>query len=408
MTRSRPTVVSVFNRYRERGGEEEVVDAEADLLERHGWRVLRATARSRDPVDLRDRLRLARDGFWSSSWRRDLGRTLARERPDVVHVHNTFPLISPAVLYACREAGVPVVHTLHNYRLFCAAATLFRDGRPCRDCVGRLPWPALLHRCYQRSLPRTLVAAGAQALHRALGSWRRGVDLFIAPTAFSRRIFVEAGLPAARVAVKPNFVHPDPGPSAGPGEYALFAGSLSEGKGVGDLVAAWRQLEVPLRVVGGGPLEGAVRELAARRPNVEYLGRRGRIDVLSALGGARFLVFPSRWYECCPLAVLEAFARGVPVLAADGGAAAEMIEGGALGWSFPAGRPRALAAVAAAAWADDAGARERGRCARLAFERRYTAGDNYRRLAKLYRRVRRRPAAEAPRRRRAGQLDATG
>lgn len=387
MSSAPPTVLTVCNRYRERGGEEVVFEAEAELLERHGWRVERLTAQSREPGGIGDRLRLARDSFWSPGWHRRLAERLARRRPDLVHLHNTFPRISPSVVHACRAAGVPVVHTLHNYRLLCTAATLLRDGRPCQDCLGRAPWPALLHRCYQGSLARTAVAAGATAFHRLQGSWARGVELFITPTEHARRVFVAGGLPAARLAVKPNFVHPDPGTRAGRGEYALFVGRLSPEKGVEDLLAAWRDLDVPLRIVGSGPLAAAVQDQANRRSPVEYLGWRDRAEVLEILRRARFLVFPSRARECGPLAVLEAFACGVPVLAAAGGAAEEMIAGAGAGWLFPAGEPEALAALAGTAWADPAAIGNRGRRARLAFERNYTAEINYRALDRLYRRV---------------------
>lgn len=387
MTDAPPTVLSVCNRYRQRGGEEQVFEAEADLLERHGWRVERFTAQSRDPAGIGDRLRLARDTVWAAGRRRDLAERLARRPPDLVHIHNTFPLLSPAVLHACRAARVPVVHTLHNYRLLCAAATLLRDGRPCTDCVGRPPWPALLHRCYQDSLTRTAVLVGSTALHRGLGSWSRGVDLFIAPSEQTRRVFLEAGFPADRIAVKPNFVHPDPGPGSGRGDYALFVGRLSAEKGVEDLLAAWRELDVPLRIVGSGPLAGAVAELASRRAGVEYLGQRERSEVLALLERARFLIFPSRLRECGPLTVLEALARGVPVLAASGGAAEETIAAPRAGWLCPPGDPPALAALAATAWGDAAGTAERGRQARRLFEQSYTAEANYRALARLYRGV---------------------
>lgn len=387
MTATPPTVLSIHSRYRERGGEDQVFEAEAELLERHGWRVFRWTAEAPAPSGGLERLKLARDTFWSPDQRRRLGALLAAEQVDVVHVHNTFPRISPAVIGACRAAGVPVVHTLHNYRLLCAAGIFLRDGAPCEDCVGRaLPWPAVVHRCYHSSLPRTSVLAGATVLHRALGVWAGGIDLWIAPSEFTRGRFVAAGFAAERLAVKPNFVDPDPGVRPDAGRHALYVGRLSKEKGVATMMRAWRRLDIPLKVAGSGPMTDEVEELARRHPSaaIECLGRVSRAEVFRLLHGARFLVFPSEWYECCPLAILEAFACGVPVVSSALGAAAELVGGGERGWTFTAGAAAELAGACRRAWDDiDAGV-ALGTRARRAFEERFSAEPAYRELLQIY------------------------
>lgn len=167
--------------------------------------------------------------------------------------------------------------TLHNYRLLCVNALFFREGRVCEDCLGCLPWRGVVHGCYRDSWTASVVVAGMLAVHRALRTWDL-VDRYIALTDFARRKFLEAGLPPEKVVVKPNFVHPDPGPGEGRGGYALFVGRLSPEKGVGTLLKAWKRLggKVPLKIVGDGPIAGEVRRAAERLSGVEWLGRKAR------------------------------------------------------------------------------------------------------------------------------------
>src|SRR5205814_1104988 len=165
------------------------------------------------------------------------------QRPRVAHFHNTFPLISPAAYYAARAEGVGVVQTLHNFRLLCPNALFFRDGKVCEDCLGRpVAWPGVVHGCYRGSRAASAATAVMTAAHRALGTWRTAVDVYVALTEFSRQKFIAGGLPAEKIAVKANFVYPDPGPGAGAGGYAVFVGRLSAEKGVETLLAAWRPL----------------------------------------------------------------------------------------------------------------------------------------------------------------------
>jgi glycosyltransferase involved in cell wall biosynthesis len=230
---------------------------------------------------------------------------------------------------------------------------------------------------------------GATLLHRAVGIWARGVDLFVAPSEFTRGRLVAAGLEPGRLVVKPNFVDPDPGVRTSPGRYGLYVGRLSESKGVGTLLQAWRELDIPLKIAGEGPMAGEVEELARQQSpeKFEYLGRLSRTQVFRALHGARFLVFPSRSYECCPLTILEAFACGVPVVASGLGAAAELLADGECGWQFTAGDPKQLASAAKRAWHDLEAGRRLGARARHRFEERFSARPAYRDLLAVYGRV---------------------
>jgi glycosyltransferase involved in cell wall biosynthesis len=342
------------------------------------------------PAGMRAAAVLATESLWSRRWRARFARLLAEERIDLVHVHNLFPVFSPSILYASASAGVPVVHTLHNYRLICPKATLYRDGGVCEDCPrASVPWPGVRHRCYHRSHAQSATVASMLTLHRWLGTWRDKVDAYIVLTEFARAKFAAAGLPGEKIFVKPNFVDPDPRPGLVAGRRgALFVGRLSEEKGISTLLAAWRTLDIPLTIVGDGPLEARVRRVARDSEGViEYVGRQPHDDVLRRLGQVEFLVFPSEWYEGMPLSVIEAFARATPVVASELGAMAEVISDGRTGLLFRAGDPAQLARAAREAAAGDGHMRRLGDAARAAYEEKYTARVNVGQLLAIYRAV---------------------
>jgi glycosyltransferase involved in cell wall biosynthesis len=375
----------VHNRYLQRGGEDEAFASESALLLANGHEVVEYLQDNRD-IGRLGRGRTAARTLWSRQAERRLRRLLERHRPEVAHFHNTFPLISPSAYYACRQTGTPVVQTLHNYRLLCAAATLFREGRVCEECIGRtIPWPGLWHRCYHRSAPQSAVVTAMLVLHLLLGTWQRQVDLYIALSEFARRKLIQGGLPPGRIVVKPNFLQLDPGAGSGEGSYALFAGRLSPEKGVGPLLRAWRMLpRIPLLLAGEGPLLQRARRQADSLGGVEVLGRCPRDELFRLMKGARFLVFPSLWYESSPMVIVESFACGLPVLAACQGAAAEIVEHGRTGLLVPPGDAKRLAEAAAWLWSRPAEARRMGREARAEFEAKYSAQRNYARLMEIY------------------------
>jgi len=311
---------------------------------------------------------------------------IRRERPDYAHFHNTFPLLSPAVYYAARRERVPVVQTLHNYRLLCPNAMLFRDGRPCNDCVGRLvAWPGVRHQCYRHSAGASAGVAVLLGVHRMLRTWRDSVDIYVTMTPFGRDRFVEAGFAADQIVVKPHFLDPDPGLGAA-GPHVLYVGRLSEEKGIRVLLDAWDLLGTapPLRILGDGPLAPLVRERAARHGGIEVLGWRPVDEVLEAMKRARLLVVPSIWYETFGLVIIQAFATGLPVLASDLGAMASLIQHGENGLRFRAGDPADLARQvrwAISRPAELAAIRSR---ARRDYEECYTADRNYAALMEIY------------------------
>ena len=379
-------VLLCHNFYQQPGGEDQVFADEAALLEARGHCVVRYT-RDNDAVAGMTAADLARRTMWNPTAYADVYRLARRHRADVVHFHNTFPLMSPAVYYAARAAGAAVVQTLHNYRLLCPNGLLFRDGAPCEECVGSaVAWRGVAHACYRSDRRATAVAVAMTAVHRAARTWHTAVDAFVALSEFSRGMFLRGGLPSDRISVKPNFVSPDPGPGAGRGDYALFVGRLDEAKGVRVLLRAWALLPpfVPLRVIGDGPLAAEVQATAVRDPRVQYLGRRPIADVYAMLRDARLVVIPSATYEGFPKVLAESFATGTPAVAAGLGALAELVDDGRTGVLFRPGDPADLAAKVARLWHDAVALAATRRAARREFEEKYTADRNYELLTRVY------------------------
>lgn len=379
-------VCVVHNHYLQPGGEDEVFRTEAGLLERYGHDVLRYTVHN-DIVREVHPLVLAGKTVWNPQSYWGLRALIRRRQPDVVHVHNTFPLLSPAIYHAARAERVPVIQTLHNYRLLCPGATFFRHGRPCQECLrSRVPWLSLRYACYRESRAATGAVVAMLVAHRWLRTWERHVDLYVALSEFARQKFIEGGLPADRIVVKPNCVNPDPRPGDGSGRCALFVGRLSPEKGVATLLVAWRWLggKVPLKVVGDGPLAPEMARAVAGATGIEWLGRQSPEEVYALMGEASFLVVPSECYETFGRVVVEAFAKGTPVLVSDIGSLAELVEDGRTGLRFRPGDPDDLAAKVEWMLGHPDRVATMRREARAEYEAKYTAEENYRRLMAIY------------------------
>ncbi len=379
-------ILQIHTRYRQRGGEDAVVENERRILTAAGHEVdVWSPMNPESAVDGAKSLAMAP---WNPLRRREVAQLVSGRRPDVVHVHNTWFAASPSVIDAVASAGCPVVMTLHNYRLVCAGAELVRDERPCELCVGRGPWSAVRYGCFRDSRPASAISAATIAFNRWRGTWSESVARFAALTEFARGRLVAGGLPSDRVGVVPNFVA-DPGSRSTPpssSNTVLFVGRLTNAKGVRTLFDAWERLGptgLRLRVVGSGPLE---EELAARAlPDVEMLGWMPAEQVREEMLSSRVLVFPSEWYEGMPMTLLEAFAAGLPVLGSDIGSVAEIV--GSLGsdWLVAPGSADGWA-MALRALTDDridaAGSR-----ARQIFETSHTETAGLARLEALYRGV---------------------
>lgn len=380
-----PAVLVVHNYYQRWGGEDAEFEAETELLRAKGHRLVTFTKNNQDIHG--GGLGLAANTIWSTSSRRELAGLIADFRPDVVHFHNTLPQISPAAYRAARDAGVPVVQTVPNYRLVCLNGVLYRDGRICEDCLHRrIPWPGVPHRCYRGSVPASVVVAGMLATHRSLGSWKNLVDIFVPPTGFVRDKLVEAGYQPDRFMIKPNLIRRDAGLGSHSGGYALFAGRLSPEKGIHTLLQAWKQIgdRLPLRIAGDGPLASEVRKAAETNSGIEWLGHRSPDDVLDLMGEALMVIVPSVCYETFGLTVAEAYTRGTPVIASRIGGLAEVVVDGRTGQLVEPGDPNELAKFVLDLASRPDQLTAMGRQARIEFESKYTADANHRRLLEIY------------------------
>jgi glycosyltransferase involved in cell wall biosynthesis len=339
-------VAMLHNRYRsgQPSGENTVVDQTADFLRSSGHSVELYEQHSDTIAEMsgKDRALLPFRSVWSFAAERDLTSRLQQRRPDIVHVHNTFPLWSPSVLRATRKAGLPVVATLHNFRLMCANAVLQRDGRPCESCVGKIPWRGAVHGCYRESTVQSLPLVAGITAHQGLRTWQRYVTTLIAPSEFVRSRYVAGGFPADRIVVKPHAVAFAGQVRTGPGEAVVFLGRLTEDKGFADLLEAWDSSLGQLVVVGDGPLRAAADARAAVDPSVRVLGALPWAESMDVVRTARAVVVPARSYEAFGLVVVEAFAHGVPVVASRIGALAELVEDGVTGALAEPGDPVSL------------------------------------------------------------------
>lgn len=380
-------VLVVHNRYRsaQPSGENVVVDQQVDLLRDAGHDV-ELYSRSSDDIaelPLAGRAMVPVRSLWSRYDARALAERLGRSRPDLIHVHNTFPLISPSVLRAAAGARVPVVATLHNFRLMCANALLQRDGRPCEDCVGGRAWHGVRHGCYRGSAAASVPLAAGIEMHRRLGTWTRGVTTFVAPSRFVKSRYEADGYDPDRIVVKPTGV-PHRGPvRSGPGGPFVFLGRLAPEKGVADLLAAWRPEFGRLVIAGDGPLRAEVEQAAAADPTISYRGVLSWEQCMELVSTARAVVVPPRWYEAYGMVVVEAFAHGVPVVAARIGAIAELVEHDVNGLAVEPGEVGQLA-EALRRMTDPALSERYGAGARASYLGRFTPAQDLAATERLY------------------------
>ena len=383
-------VLYAHNYYLQSGGEDTAFNAEVNLLRDHGSEVLEYVEDNHN-IASRSQLSVALQTVWSWDSYKKIKNTLCRERPQIAHFHNTFPLLSPAVYYACHEENVPVIQSLDNPRLLCPSANFYRDGKLCQDCLGKTPpWPSVLHACYHGSHMQTAVVASMLTFHRWRKTWKRQVDCYLVATEFYRRKFIEGGLPAKNIVVKPHFIYPDPGAGSekSPGEYVLFIGRLDPEKGVRTMLDAWKALpHIPLKIRGDGQLEEEAREFirSTQPTSVELIQRLPREGLTALIKNARLLIWPSNgYYETFGYVAVECFANGVPVIASDIGVMSEIVTNGITGLHFTPGDSSDLAEKVKWAWEHPGTMAEMGRNARKEYELKYTAERNYNMLMDIY------------------------
>ncbi len=435
-------ILQVHNYYQQVGGEDGVVAAELELLRSHGHEV---ATYYRDNSSIVGKWQLALSGLktlWNWETYREIREVLREERPDVVHSHNTFPLISPSLHWACAREGVPIVQTIHNYRLLCLSAFLFREGAEartpdsgqvaggcakgdsmagggatsgavCELCLKKsFKWPGIRYSCYRGSKAGSAIAALMLLIHRVLGTWSKKVTAYIALTEFQKRKMVEGGFPEGKISVKPNFMTENlADQESESGEraldvpsrpYVLFVGRLSPEKGCDVLVRAWGRYcsrmtkcernedsGIELLILGDGPERKALESLAAAKggDRVRFLGRKSREEVLDLMRNAQFLVLPSVWYEGFPMTIVESFSCGTAVVATDDGGMQEIIREKENGLKFGLGDSVKLAENIDWALGHLEEMKEMGRTARQEFVEKYSAERNYEMLMVVYKRA---------------------
>lgn len=372
-------ILIVHNSYQQNGGEDSVMEAETAMLAKQGH-IVKLFLRQNETLRHISRANAAAQTIWSLPGARDFEAVLRSFNPDVVHVHNTFPLISPSIYWVADQRSVPIVQTLHNFRLLCPQAMFLRNGKVCEDCLGKIPWRGALRGCYRESRSQSAVLVGMVTLHRAIGTWKNKVTRYIALNEFCRNKFIQGGLPAARIVIKPNFVDaaaPVEGVRAG----FLFVGRLSAEKGVDVLVDAANICGTSvIRVAGGGPQAGLLENV----PGVTRLGALSSDSVRTEMSQAMALILPSICYEGFPMTLVEAFSSSLPVIASRLGSLPELVSDGVTGILFDPGNANDLANKLAWALQHPGEMAQMGRNARARYEAEFTAERNYQQLMAIY------------------------
>lgn len=374
-----PRILIVHARYQQRGGEDAVVDAELELLRNNGHEV-ELYEKDNKTIHSLPPIQLAIDTVWSRKSKIEISQLIKKFRPDIIHIHNTFPIISPSIYWASNDYQIPIIQTLHNFRLICPQAMLLRNGRICEDCLGHIPWRSVIHKCYRNSSLQSGVITGMLSLHRIIKTYDKNVSSYIALTDFAKNIFVGCGIMADRIFVKPNFVN-IPRNESNSRTHGLYVGRLSQEKGLSCLASAIkRQLDTKVIVIGDGPMSDDLKAIH----QFELLGWQNPDRVYEFMRSASYLIVPSIWYETFGLIIIEAFACGLPVIASDIGAMAELVKDCKTGLLFKAGSPESLANKLA--WANDhpEELKRMGNNARREYEKYYTPLSNYKQLVDIY------------------------
>jgi glycosyltransferase involved in cell wall biosynthesis len=379
-------ILQVHNYYKFSGGEDTVFSNEYKLLTNYGHTVIQFTKTNKeiDNYNNFQKSKLFLNAVYSKSAFKEVLRIIEEHKPDICHVHNTLTLITPSVYYACKKMGVPVVQTLHNYRLICANAYLFRNGKVCEECIDKSLYNSVKYGCYRNSRLQTFVLARTIEWNKKQGAWNNLIDAYIALTEFSKHKFIEGGLSENKIFVKPNFIFEDPGYSENNNGKFLFAGRLDVNKGLNVLVKAAEKLpNVKFKVAGDGVLRSNLDGVQ----NIEYFGQLNRNDLIIELKKSSALIIPSVWYESMPMTIIESFACGKPVIASNLGAMAEIIENGKTGLLFEPGNVDDLVKKILSAKNNPEKMKEMGLNARKEFEEKYTPEKNYKILMNIYEKV---------------------
>jgi glycosyltransferase involved in cell wall biosynthesis len=380
-------ILVLHNRYQQAGGEDSAVAEEIAMLKRHEHAVDYLGFDNESIRGVKGQALAAARAFYSFRSARAVAARIDAFRPDIVHVHNFLATMSPSVFFVAQQKHVPIVLTLHNYRLLCSNALLFRDGHPCEECVTRHSFlPGVRHACYRSSRLGSAVVGGSIALHSILGTWRNRVDRYIALSEFEAAKIAGSRIPSDRIRVKPNFVSSSLEGTGG-GGFALFAGRLSPEKGLQTLIEADAEnlLPMPVHIAGDGPMRAALQHASSRKESrLHLLGVKPRGELQALMRKATVLVVPSIWHETFGMVCVEAFAAGLPILASSIGGLPEIVEDGVNGHLFPPGDATALAGALGLFEDGSDEMQNMRRAARRKFETHYSEERNYRMQMQIY------------------------
>lgn len=368
-------------------GEDAVAENEISLLKEYGHEVITYTKHNDelDETSLLKKINIARNTIWSNSTYNELTDFIKENKPDIVHFHSIFPQISPSAYKACYDAGVPAIHTLHNYRQICPGALLQRDEQVCELCLHGTILNSLRYRCYRNSLLATGAITSTIIFNRLIGTYNKYVSQYIALTDFSSSRMVLGGISKDLLTVKPNFLPSSPLPGKGTGNYAVYVGRLSHEKGVHTLIEAWKDIDIHLKIIGDGPLKNELMSLPAERlKNIEFCGYLDRDHILEIVSDAIFQVVPSEWYEGFPMVLLEAFACGTPVIGSNIGSISEIVVNGKTGLKFKPGDPDSLKTTVESLLSDKDKLQALRITSREAFDNKYSKEISYGILMNIY------------------------
>lgn len=373
-------VLQVHNKYRKHGGEETVLEEEKKVLEMNGHSVIQFIKDSSDldTYSKADLVALSFSQRKSGKIKKEFNELLQKEKPDVCHVHNVFPLISPVIYEVCKEVHIPVILSVHNYKLICTNGFLFRNGEPCEECISKGLYHSIKYKCYRNSALATALQADTIQYHKGIGTWRNHVDKYLCLTLFQKNKLVSGGVPSEKIVIKPNFVFRQSRESV-LGDYFLYVGRLEVEKGLNDLLALFEKNDKAQFVLVG---ECDTPEVFHKYDNVSYLGKKNREEVGKILNRSRAVIFPSLLFEGMPMVIIEAFASGKPVISRDNGAMTEMIQDGITGLKYSSNSE--LIRAVEEMQDDHEWVKRMGKIAYEEYERKYSDIVGYGNLMKVY------------------------
>lgn len=379
-------ILLLHNRYQQKGGEDHVFHEETELLRKNGHEVETLLFTNDAITGIKEKIKTGIRIFYNRRSARLLENKIKTFHPDIIHVHNFFPVASPAVFHVAGRKKIPVVATIHNYRLICPGAILYREGKTCERCVNAFfPWQGVLSSCYRNSMIQSFISGAMVAYHKFTGTWKNKVSAYIMLTNFAKNKFIDSslGLSEEQLKIKPNFV-PDKGYDYQKDNFFLFIGRLSPEKGIMTMLNSFAESGETLKIIGDGIMRDQVDAYADKYSNIHYEGFRDNVFIMQNLKKARALIFPSLWYEGFPITILEAFSAATPVIASDLGSMPEIVSDNLNGLIFKRGDKADLSLKVKRIVNDSVFASSLSLNARYSFENQYTPEVNYRQLIKIY------------------------